>query len=221
MKNLLILLVLVIGSRLYGQTDSIEKAIIYKKFLSKEITQGAFSEIGYDWIKAVKKVNKYPDLPLDQKGQVRYSFLNDYKGFSKEKLFNRTLEWLSINYGIFPAYLYSNLEEGKIIFSNSFSINLHYSCSYTCIISIKDEKLLMEIFKVGYQVYYEGHYSENTWVPENTTNFDINQVFPIILKRSSDWEFNLNLLKKTNENIDSQIVSLDDYILNYDFNYNF
>ncbi len=221
MKNLLILLVLIIGSRLYGQTDSIEKAIIYKKFLSKEITQGAFSEIGYDWIKAIKKINKYPDLPLDHKGQVHYSYLNDYKDFSKEKLFNRTLEWLSINYGMFPAYLYSNLEEGKIILNNSFTINTRYSCNYTCIISIKDERLLMEIFKIGYQAFYEGHYSEDTWVSEKTVNLDINQVFPIILKKTSEWEFNLNLLKITNENIDSQIVSLDDYILNYDFNYNF
>ncbi|NOU20056.1 MAG: DUF4468 domain-containing protein [Bacteroidales bacterium] len=221
MKNLIILLILVIGSRLYGQTDSIEKAIIYKKFLSKEITQGAFSEIGNDWIKAVKKVNKYPDLPLDQKGQVHYSFLNDYKGFSKEKLFDRTLEWLSINYGIFPAYLYSNIEEGKIILNNSFNITDTYSCNYTCIITIKSEKLLMEIFKIGYQVYHGAHYSGDTYVSESTSNFDINQVFPIILKKPSEWELNLNLLKTTNENIDSQIVSLDDYILNYDFNYNF
>lgn len=221
MKKVIILLILAIGSKLYGQTDSIEKAIIYKKFLSKEISQEAFSEIGYDWIKMIKKINKYPDLPLDQKGHVYYTFLNDYNGFSKEKLFNRTLEWLSINYGIFPTYLYSNLEEGKIILNNSFTINARYSCNYTCIISIKNEKLLMEIFKIGYQAFYEGHYSGDTWVSEKTVNFDIDQVFPVILKKPSDWELNLNLLKLVNDNFSSQIVSLDDYILNYDYNYNF
>jgi hypothetical protein len=63
MKNSIIILILILGSNLYGQTD-----------------------------------------------------------FNKEKLFTRTLEWLSINYGLIPSYIYSNLQEGKIIFKNNLNI---------------------------------------------------------------------------------------------------
>jgi hypothetical protein len=221
MKNLLILLVLLIGSRIYGQTDSIEKAVIYDKFLSKGITQETFTDIGLKWIQMIKKIGKYPDLPLNQKGQVQYLYLNSYTGFSKEKLFSRALEWVSINYGIYPTYLYSNREDGKIIVNNSFTINSFYSCNYICIITVKNEKLMMELNNVMFHEYRAGYYIDNSWQSGVNVYFSINQVFPIILKKPSDWEFNLNLLKTTNDNFDSQIVSLDDYISSYDFNYLF
>ena len=50
---------------------------------------------------------------LDLKGEIHYLFLYKFIDFNKETLFNRTLEWLSINYGLVPSYLYSNLEDGK------------------------------------------------------------------------------------------------------------
>jgi len=144
-----------------------------------------------------------------------------FKDIGKEKLFNRTLEWLSINFGMFPSYLYSNAEDGKIILNNSFNINNNYSSNYKCVISIKSEKLLIEFINIGYQVYHEGHYSGDTWVAENTKNFDINQVFPVVLKNPSEWEFDLNLFKSTNDHFNNEVRSLNDFILNYDSNYAF
>ena len=44
MKNAIILSILIFGSNLYGQTDSIEKASIYNKMASKEIEQEEFVE---------------------------------------------------------------------------------------------------------------------------------------------------------------------------------
>ncbi len=43
MKKLLILPLLILGSTLFAQTDSIEKAVLYKKMLDKEIEQAEFS----------------------------------------------------------------------------------------------------------------------------------------------------------------------------------
>jgi len=68
MKNIFVILLLISASKLYGQTDSIEMAIINSRFLHKEITQEEFSEIGYNWIQTIVKIKKYPDLPLDQNG---------------------------------------------------------------------------------------------------------------------------------------------------------
>ncbi len=219
MRNLFILLLIIIGSNLYGQTDSIEKAVVYNKFLSKDLSQEDFTDIANRWNQTIKKINKYPDLPLDQFGQVHYSFLNIFKNTNKEKLFHRTLEYLSINYGISPANFYANLEDGKIIFGNSFNVDATLTGTYTCIISIKDEKILTEYINIGCQVSYPG--SSADFIPETSRNYNINQFYPIIMKNEREWNRNLNLLKVTNEYLKIEVDRLRDYSLNYDSNYSF
>ena len=65
MKNLFLFLFLIFGSSLYGQTDSLEKAILYNKMLSKEIKQVEFSRIALRWNQTIKEIKKYPELPFD------------------------------------------------------------------------------------------------------------------------------------------------------------
>jgi len=217
MKNLLVLLFVIFGSNLYGQTDSLEKAALHNKFLSKSISMKKLTDIGFYWNQAV---GNYPDLPLDQNGQVHYTFLNNFKNINKEKLYHRVLEYLSINYGLFPESLYANLEDGKIIFDNSFNVEANLTGSYTCVISIKDEKILTEYINNGCQVFYPGS-SGDVYIPSSTTSFNINQLYPVILKNSKNWNRNLNLFKVTNEYIKSEAERLRDYSLNYDANYTF
>lgn len=217
MKKSFLLLILILGSTLYGQTDSIEKAILYNKMLSKEIGQMEFSRIATKWNQTIKEIKKYPELPLDQNGQVHFLFLYKFTDLNKEKLFTRTLEWLSINYGLIPSSIYSNMEDGKIIFRNSLNLNNINNCTYTSIISIKNEKILMEIINIGYQAYYEGHYSDNEWISEKTINFSLSQIYPIILKNPSEWNSNLNLLITTDKLINIEKTNLYDYIMNYDY----
>jgi hypothetical protein len=215
MKNSLIFLILTFGLNIYGQSDSTEKAILYNKVLSKEIEQSEFSKIGTRWNQTMKEIKNYPNLPLDQSGQVHYSFLNKFAGLNKEKLFTRTLEWLSINYGLFPQYLYSNLEDGKIIIRNSLNLSSSNTCTYAAVISIKNEKVLVEITNIGYQMYYEGYYSNDSWIPEKTVNLGINQIYPVILKNPSEWNSKLILLKSTNELFNTENENLCNYIINY------
>jgi hypothetical protein len=214
MKNSIFLLILLIESNLFGQTDSLEKSILYNKLISKEITEADYSKILLQWNQKINTI-KYPDLPLDQNGLVHYVFINEFKGFDMEKLFNRTLEWLSINYGLLPVNIYSNLKDGKIIFRNSLNLYKNYSCVYSSIISIKDEKIKLDLVSISYQAYYEGgDYASG--MPEKTINFNINEVYPIILKKSSEWSLNLSLLRLTNKLITTEIKNLSDYILSYD-----
>src|SRR5664280_3912030 len=105
MKKLLIIPILILGLNLFAQKDSIEKAILYKKMMDKEIVQTEFSRIAMKWNETINELKKYPDLPFDKSGQVHYSFLNKFVNFNKEKLFNRILEWLTINYGLVPSYI--------------------------------------------------------------------------------------------------------------------
>ena len=221
MKKLLIIPILILGSNLFAQTDSTEKAILYKKMLDKGIVQTEFSRIAMKWNETINEFKKYPDLPFDKSGQVHYSFLNKFMNFNKEKLFNRILEWLTINYGIVPSYIYSNLEDGKIIFRNSLNLNTGSTCNFTTVISIKNEKILMEYFGIAYQTFYEGHYSDDTWIPDKTINVDINQVFPIILRKPTEWKLYLNMLKATSELFNTETKNLYNYILSYDSSYIF
>ena len=158
---------------------------------------------------------------MDQTGQVHYSFLKEFTGINKEKLFTLTLECLSTNYGLFPSYIYSNLDDGKIILRNTVSLVTGNNCTYTSTISLKNEKMLIEFFNIGYQTFYDGYYADGAWVPERTINFGINQVYPVILKKSSEWNSDLTLLKSTNEFFNSEIENFSNYIISYDKSNNF
>jgi hypothetical protein len=221
MKGSLILIILFTGAQLFGQTDSIEKSVIYKKLIDKEIRQDEFSRIWSEWNQTIKGIEKYPDIPLDKSGKAHYSFLFELPGNSKEKLFIRSLEWLSINYGLIPSYIYSNPENGKIIFRHSFNLITGNTCTYSSIISVKNDKILIEFINIRYQLYIQGHYSNDIWIPETTIDFGIDQVYPIILKKSTGWISDLSLLKSTNEYFNTEIDNLYNYITKYDYTYSF
>lgn len=221
MKGTLIITILLFGSLLYGQSDSLEKAILFDKLKAKEIRQDVFAETLSKWKQTILEAGRYPDIPLDENKQAHYNFLYEFPGMLKVNLFARTLEWLAINYGLVPAYIYSNPGDGKIIFRNSVDLVTGNACTYTSIITIKDEKILMEFINIGYQTYYEGEYSNDTWVPERTIEFKISQVFPIILKKSTGWNSNLTLLRSTNQSFNTEKENLRDYISTYDDAYKF
>lgn len=220
MKSILFLLILTIGSMAYGQTDSIEKAILRSKLNSKVIKESDFQKTISLWTQKTNET-RYTDLPVDQNGEVHYTFINEFKNFEKETLFNRTLEWLAINYGLIPADVYSNSEDGKIIFRNSLELKTDNFILYTSVISIKDEKIMAEFISLVYQTFYEGHYEYDSWIPDKTVNVPIKDVFPVILKKTSEWDTYLKLLKTTNDLINTEIKNLSDYILTYENSYKF
>lgn len=216
MKTLLTLVLLFLGTYIYAQSDSSERVAISRKMLSKEISEDDFSKIGLKWNQFLKKYGEYPELPLDQNGQVRYSYLQSFDLATKEKLFSHTLEWIAINYGLYPANFYSNAEEGRIILNNSFEVDNIYSCTYTAIFSIKNGKMLVEFFSIGMQGFFPGHDSGGTWVPDRTVNISINQLFPVALKNQSEWARDLDFFKAVNTRFKTQIANLWDYLANYD-----
>jgi hypothetical protein len=218
MKKLACFVFFIFGSVIiYGQTDSIEKAIIFQKVQNKQIAENDYAIIGTKWIQTIKKIGNYPDLPLDQSGAVHYSFVQKFPGLNKEKIYSHILEWLSINYELFPVYLYSNLEDGKIVFHYSASLTGKSNVTYTSIISIKNEKILVEYINIGYQTNYEGHYgNDGYWVPELTVNLGLDKLCPIILQKSTEWNFDLQLLKLTNEFFKTDARDLSHFLFSYD-----
>jgi hypothetical protein len=210
MKNLIFFLILITGSNLFGQTDSIEKAVLYNKVISKELDVEEFSKTCKQWNIKIKS-DKYPEQPMDQNGQVHYNFIYEIKGFDKEYLFNRTLEWLLINYSFLPSNVYSNLKDGKIIYNISLSLFDKYSCISTAVVSIKDAKIRVEFINISYQAYFAGDYANG--IPERTENL---KVYPIILKKYNDWDLNFSLLRESTRVFNKEVQSLTDYIKSYE-----
>jgi hypothetical protein len=222
MRITIFLFLIVIEINSFGQTDTLERIALNNKLISKEITESNYLNIRLQWNKMMK-TNQYPDIPVDSSGQVHYCYINEFKNYDKEKLFNRTMEWLSINYGFVPSNYYSNLKDGKIILRNNLNLfqNLfqNYSCTFTLVFSVKDEKIRVDIYSLSYQVFSQGDYESGT--PDNTINYNITDIYPVILKKQSEWPKYLLLFRATNKLLPAEIKNLNDYILAYDTSYTF
>lgn len=211
MNKILLPLFLLIGISAFGQTDSIEMAIMHNRVISNHITQADFARIANNWNRITTSVNGYPELPFNQGGQVHYVFLNNFENIKKDLLFHRTLEYLAVNYGLLPNFMYTNEQDGKIIFTNSFNADKRYTCNYTGVISLKESRMMIEFIKISLSVDTE--WGQSTSAIEKT--------FPIITKRMQEWQPALSILKKVNEFFESEITGLNLFIENYEFNYNF
>jgi hypothetical protein len=211
MNKMLLPLFLLIGIAAFGQTDSLERAIMHDRVVSNQITQEEFARIAANWNRIVTAEKGYPELPFNQSKQVHYVFLSDFENIKKELLFRRTLEYLAVNYGLLPNFMYSNEQDGKIIFTNSFNADNRNTCNYTGVISMKDNKMMTEFIKISLTV-------DTEW---GQSTSGIEKTFPIITKRMQEWQPTLNLLKKVNEFFESEIAGLSLFLENYESNYTF
>lgn len=221
MRIITTLILIQTGMMLFGQTDSLEKALLYNRMIENEITNVEFSKLGKEWNNSIRQFGEYPELPFNRDGQVHFMYEADYGAVVKEYLFNRTLEWLSINYGLVPAWIYSNMDDGKIIFNSNHSVTDIYSFDYTGIISIKDGTMLIEFVNIGYQAFYEGYYKGDFWINERTIDFKLETLYPVIMKKPSEWPLTFTLLKSVKDRFGKEVNNLGDYIFNYDAIYSF
>lgn len=211
MNKLLLPLFFMIGISAFSQTDSIEKAILHKRAVSNQITQEAFARFASNWNRIITAEKGYPELPFNQSKQVHYVFLSDFENAKKELLFRRTLEYLAVNYGLLPNFMYSSEQDGKIIFTNSFNVPNRSTCNYTGVISVKDNRMMTEFIKISLTV-------DTEW---GQSTSGIEKTFPIITKRMQEWQPTLILLKKVNNFFESEMAGLSLFLENYESNYNF
>ena len=216
---ILVLVILITGSVIYGQSDSIERHLFYKKLSDKQISQDEFSRKWKEWNTRIKEIKNYPDLPVDKNGQVHYSFINEYSNQGKNLLFTRTLEWLAINYGLIPAYIYSSREDGKIIFRNNTNFSNGTTCNYTSILTIDSGKILTEFISIGYQKPVDEEYPGD--IADRSVSFSISQVIPVIYKKPAEWDYYLELLRLTNSYFRGENENHRLYIMSYDSAYKF
>ncbi|HLN20178.1 MAG TPA: hypothetical protein VK213_03760 [Bacteroidales bacterium] len=217
-KHILLIIVFAsIAINAYSQTDSLEKAILYSKVLSGEKRTEVFSSDALRWRKFTEDIGGYPDMPLDLNGKVHFDFTKQFPGKDKDYLFNRACEWLVINYGIVPSQVYSNREDGKVLYINTLATSSGYDCSFTTIITINGNFIRTEFTGLSYSLFIEGHYSvDEEWVPERTIRYNMDQVVPVILKRQQEWKTYTDMLRASKDLLNKEILNLYDYISLYD-----
>jgi hypothetical protein len=214
--SICLLLLIIAASTAKGQSDSIERHAYYAKLTANEVSQEEFTKKWREWNQKMKDIKCYPDLPLDQNNMVHYTFLNEYGNTAKTILFNRTMEWLAINYAIVPSGVYASSDDGKIIYRNSLPIKGAMKCNYTSIITIADGRIYSEFISITYEY---SKYNEDGSISD--INLPISDVFPIILKKPSLWDSNLDLLKLTNSLFKREAENNELYITSYNSTYDF
>lgn len=208
-RALIIILLVAMWTNASAQSLTAEKDALYKKVTSKEISQDRYNSIANKWNSLMKSV-KYPELSLDSDSLVHYTYVSDFSGVDKDKLFSRTLEWLAISKGLLPAQLYSNREDGRIIFDDGFKINDTYTGFFTCIVTVVDSKLVLEFINLSYQSAYQNQIQ---------ATFLIGDLIPVVTKEESKWKTYLGIMGVTNKKVLEFVGQLRDYQLNFEDRY--
>jgi hypothetical protein len=243
MKTTLFFVFLLISvSNTYCQSWEIEEQNI-NKIIQSGKTQLEVQELVKDWRTFRSEFGDYPNLPFNEKNEIEYTYIINNQ-LSKEIIFDRVLEWSSINFGSLDAVLhYKNLESGKIILKGRFEIVYSYDyegfwgnkkqgaisqeCKQTYIFTIKNNKLKIQVIDVEVEVVVGGFMGVNSYIPEEKFSFPLSKYYPITNSNKNDrvgnfgWKANLNLLTEISNRIATMTTDLNEYISNYQNDFSF
>jgi len=213
MKIKLLFLFLLCSAAVLGQTSKLEQEVLIKEYEQSKRQEKIASKM-QDWASKLDRFGAYPDLPITPEGDVYYSLLGEFPAIKKADIFDRALEWMAIHNELYPNSIYQNPENGKIIFHYSLPLSNLTSLNYTCIITIKDYKLLFEVLDISFQEFVPGHYAGEEWIADRTVTKKIADFYPITMKDESEWSKTLNMFKALNDHVSENMNSLYDYISN-------
>jgi hypothetical protein len=157
----------------------------------------------------------YPEIPYDStNSNFRYEFIYSFDSISKNIIYNRILENVSMkNYHLADVLDYQDYELGKIILTTTnngkFSDNngtITYNCKYR--FTVIENKVKVEVFKIRYN-----HSSFGT--------YPIEQLYPITKMKAGVWKSRFILLIAIDKDIRETVLNILHYIKNYQQDYNF
>lgn len=207
-------------SAAYAQTDSLERINLDKAQASRKISKIDRNFILKKWEEFIQD-NDYPEVFLNDSKKIEYSYYIDFEGQTREKLYNRINEWLAIRYGIMPSYSYGDAVNGKIIYSGFEKVSSNRHITFSCVFTIKDDKILVDFENIAYEVSSGGYYSGDDFIPENTVSVAINDLFPIITKPMGSWRYYFAALRKMDSRFKNDMAGLNEFINSYDQKYSF
>lgn len=235
-KVLFTLFVLFSVWKINGQTIEAEKQNL--NLIIQYKTQAEIAQLTSDWKAFLKDYGEFPKLSYNEKNnKIEYQFINSYS-LSKEIIFNRIMEWASINFGSLDRVLhYKNLESGKIILKGNFKI-IHTretvnfwgkikedigekECFQTYVFTINKSRLKIEVINVNIERIQYGYVLGTTYVPESRYKIPIDYLYPVTNYNPLMWQENLTILVAVEREINNFAISLNDYINNFEKDYSF
>lgn len=237
MKRYLIgALIIIFPILVHAQTAELEIAALSKRVKSGELTTSDYTSLASEFNKLLKDYD-YPILPFNSNDKVEYVFIDELNEISKQVIYKRILEWAAINYGSLNAVLhYDDFETGKIIVKGNFDVPYvedylgwfgvekvgitSNTCYQTCIFTIKENKVKTIIKDIEFN-YQTRNYSSGSYIPDRTIKIDLEEYFPISDNEQIDWRGIISMLNHTDDMLRSYNKRLEDYINDYENDYNF
>jgi hypothetical protein len=239
MKNYLILLCLMFYLNVYSQTESIENQNLSSRYSEEKSDQASYAKLSKEWADLIEALGGYPLLPFnDETKEIEFKSIKSFSNVDIKTIYDRIMEWTAMNFGTLTSVLhYSNFENGKIIIQGWF--NVYYKtyfkafftskkekvssarCNFSFFLTIKENRLKMEIVDINYEYYIPYYLAGNTYIPSYTKESSIASLFPVTNSESVEWKGRLDLLNKTSIKINSFFNDLELYIKNKSIDYNF
>ena len=234
MKHLLLMLTF-LPVFLFAQNKDAEFNAILKLSQSGELDQVLVQEKLTDWAKFIKDYGGYPEIPYNAETErVIFKKVIECPGLTTEQIYDRSMEWVSRNYGSLGSVLhYENLITGKIVIKASFDIyhkkeptfflwfkddDAMTNCTHTLILTIKDGKCKIENENILFYQYYA---TTEGQVFMRTKGTPLQFIYPISIQRNNEWKRLLSLLESTTKHFDLLYMQIQLHINSIEKDYSF
>lgn len=213
---------------IFCQSYSTELEIFTKNYQDGKYGADEYQRLAKKWQTAIKNVGGYPELPYNEKTKdVFYEFVFTFDSLDKNTIYNRILEWMSLQYSNLSTVLdYQDYDLGKIIIKGSNPIEpyykqtkLFYNCTYRFILI--ENRLKIEISQISTDCRYEEYYKGESIFYDYSVVDSIGSFYPISHLPSFQWEPRLFSLKYIDTDIKSSIETMVQFIQTTNEEYNF
>lgn len=236
MKKQLFLLLLLCPFFSISQTLDLEKAYMDEQLNAKLKSIADIQEISKNWHEFLRN-NKYPELPYNKEtGLFEFMSIVPINDISNDVAFNRSLEWIAINFGNIGDVLhYSNPDDGKIIVKGTINLTNKTDIKnfwgkqketieitegyFTLSITIANNKMKFQFFNFSYKRNFFDPLLGILYPSGLILNAE--DLFPIISFDNLQWKRNISLIEQTNIQIKLFALSIGKYVQDLDEDYSF
>lgn len=236
------LLILYFPAPTYAQTYRMEVDYLNSLLMSHEKTAQEVTQMKKALDDACDDSKTYPVLPYDTLTKsFNFTFILDCPGIPKKVLFERTKEWGALSYADIEGVLrHENFESGKIIikgytplsyrrtykgwFGNKFTYSQTSKGYHTMIITVKEEKVKLEIKDIRFSFSSRPYFSTITNSMETgyESTIYLDTMFPITKQDGLGiWIGLLDLARQSFVEYGRHSKSLNWYLLDWEKDYKF
>ncbi|MBN1117589.1 MAG: DUF4468 domain-containing protein [Bacteroidales bacterium] len=212
-------------SELLAQNYKSELDNLSKKYEQGEIDQYKYQKMAEVWRSAMKTTGGYPELPLSEdSSKVRYEFIYEADNLDKLIIYNRILEYFSLQYESLSEILdYQDYDLGKIIIKCNTPVEGSYT-SFFCAtyrFTIIQNKYRLEISNISYAKKYDMILIDETYFYDYLQETRFEAFYPVTNKNFKEWEQTITKMKKVDKAIKDSGDKIFSFVKAYNGDYEF